>query len=404
MPTSSSVPAINWLPTGLQLPLESDILAGVQADMNAAFGGNLNPALNTPQGQLAQTQTAIIGDANNTFAQFVNQVNPDFATGFMQDAIGRIYYLTRKPAQPSSVVCTCVGAVGTNIPVNAQASDTNGNIWVCTQAGTIPSGGSINLTFASVKTGAIACPAGQLNKIYQSIAGWDTIVNAGDASLGTDVESRADFEFRRKQSVAINAKGSVPSINAAVFAVDGVTDCFVVDNPTGNTVLYGSTNYPLKPHSVYVAVVGGNAVDIAKAIWTKKDLGCDMNGNTSITVSDNTYSFPPPNYLITFNRPTDTPILFDVTIVNNSSLPLDIVSQIQNAVISSFTGADGGSRARIGGLLLASRYYQQIGAIGNYLEIISVQLGIASPTLNNLQLGIDQNPTISAANINVTLV
>lgn len=401
---TTNVPKIVFTPTGLIIPQEKDVLNGVLSDMNAAFGGGMNLGLTTPQGQLAQTQTAIIGDANNTFAQFVNQVNPDFASGFMQDAIGRIYYLTRKPAQASTAVCTCVGAFNTVIPVNAQVVDTNGNIWVCTLAGTIPVGGSIDLPFACIKTGAIAAPAGQINKIYQSIVGWNTVNNASAAVLGTAVESRADFEFRRKQSVAINAKGSVPSINAAVFAVAGVTDCFVVDNPTNNTVLYGSTNYSLKPHSVYVAVVGGAAVDIATAIWTKKDLGCDMNGNTQIAITDNTYSFPPPSYTITYNIPTATPILFNVTIVNNTSLPTNIVTLIQNAVISSFTGTDGGSRARIAGLLLASRFYQQISLIGTYVEIVSVQLGIVTPTLNNLQLGIDQNPTISSSNITVTLV
>ena len=52
MPTSSSVPAIVFSATGLVLPDESAILAGVQADMNAAFGGNMNAGLSTPQGQL----------------------------------------------------------------------------------------------------------------------------------------------------------------------------------------------------------------------------------------------------------------------------------------------------------------------------------------------------------------
>ena len=113
MTDTSSVPVIQWTPTGLVLPTEAAILAGVQADMNAAFGGNLNPALQTPQGQIASSETAIIADKNAAIAQLVDQVDPDNATGFMQDAIARIYFLNRNPGLPTTVQVTCVGDLGT---------------------------------------------------------------------------------------------------------------------------------------------------------------------------------------------------------------------------------------------------------------------------------------------------
>ena len=52
-------------PTGYSMPAESAILAGVIADFQAAFGGNLNlsltsPAsLTTPQGQLVSSIAAM---------------------------------------------------------------------------------------------------------------------------------------------------------------------------------------------------------------------------------------------------------------------------------------------------------------------------------------------------------
>src|SRR5262245_9718188 len=106
---TTNVPSVQFTPTGLVVPQESAVLSGVQADINEAFGGGVNPALETPQGQLASSQTAIIGDANAVFAEFVNQVNPDTASGFMQDAIARIYFLDRHPALPTVVECVCVG-------------------------------------------------------------------------------------------------------------------------------------------------------------------------------------------------------------------------------------------------------------------------------------------------------
>ena len=47
---TTSVPQPTFGPTGyIILPAESAILTGVFADINAAFGGNLNPGLTTPQ-------------------------------------------------------------------------------------------------------------------------------------------------------------------------------------------------------------------------------------------------------------------------------------------------------------------------------------------------------------------
>lgn len=232
---TTNVPQPTFTDKGFIAPLESAILTGVQADWNTAFGGNLNPALNSPQGQLATSETAIIGDKNNQFLALANGVDPAYASGRMQDAIGRIYYLTRIPASSTVVTATCTGAAGTIIPLNAQAVDQSGVRYLCTQAGTIPAGGSINLTFACVNTGPVACPIGFLNAIYQAIPGWDSINNATAGTLGTNVESRAEFEARRKDSVALNAQGSLPSILGAVLSVPGVLDAYVIENVTNVT-------------------------------------------------------------------------------------------------------------------------------------------------------------------------
>jgi uncharacterized phage protein gp47/JayE len=165
MANTTNVPTPVFTPTGLVLPQEAAILAGVQQDYNAAFGGNLNPQLTSPQGQLCSSTAAMIANANTVFATFVNQVDPDTATGFMQDAIGRIYFMNRNPAVPTTVNCQCVGAFGTPIPVGALVQDTSGNVYSCTQAGTIPIGGSVTLAFANVVAGPIACPANTVTVI-----------------------------------------------------------------------------------------------------------------------------------------------------------------------------------------------------------------------------------------------
>ena len=403
--TSSAVPQIQFTPAGIVLPAQSDILAGVQADMNAAFGGGLNPALETPQGQLASSQAAVIADKNNEVATIVNQIDPQYASDRFQDAIGRIYFLTRKPATSTAVTATLTGLVNTVIPAGTLAQDTSGNIYASSGSATITSLGTVDTEFQNVATGAIPCPAGTLTQVYQAIAGWDAISNAADGTLGQDVESRADFEYRRVNSVALNAHGTLNSIYAAVFAIADVLDVYAIDNPTGSTVNTGSTNYPVAPHSLYVAVVGGADVDIAQAIWTKKDVGCDYNGNTSVVVTDTSgYNYPYPAYNVKFERPNALAVKFAVQLVNSASLPSNITQLVQNAIIARFNGTDGTTRERIGSIILASRYYGAVVSVAPNVGLISILIGTSSPTLSQVSVGIDQKPTLSASDISVTLV
>jgi uncharacterized phage protein gp47/JayE len=405
MMASSAVPKIQFTAAGLVIPAETDVLAGVQADMNAAFGGGLNPALETPQGQLASSQAAVIADKNNEIATFVNQVDPQYSADRFQDAIGRIYFLTRKPATPTAVTATLTGLVGTVIPAGTLAQDTSGNTYAASGAATIGTTGTVDAEFQNIENGPIPCAAGTLTQVYQAVPGWDAITNAADGTMGQDVESRADFEYRRKNSVALNGKGTPAAIYAEVFALPDVLDVYVKDNPSGNTVNTGSTNYPLLQHSVYVAVVGGTDADIAAAIWRKKDTGCDYNGNTSVVVTDASgYNYPQPTYTVKFERPAALPVKFAVQLVNDASLPSNIVQLVQDAIIARFNGADGTTRERMGSLILASRYYGAVVSVAPNVSLISILIGTSTPTLSQVSVGIDQKPTLSASDISVTLV
>jgi len=373
--------------------------------MNAAFGGGLNPGLETPQGQLASSQAAVIGDKNNEVALAVNQVDPQYADGRFQDAIGRIYFLTRKPATSTAVQATLTGISGTVVPAGTLAQDTDGNTYVNAGDVTIGITGTVIAEFQNAATGPIPCAAGTLTSVYQAIPGWDAITNAADGVMGSDVESRADFEYRRKNSVALNGKGTLGTIYATVYNLANVLDVYAIDNPANTTVNTGVTNYPMAAHSVYVAVVGGVDADIAAAIWSKKDLGCDYNGNTSVTVKDNSgYNFPQPTYTVKFERPAALPIKYAVNIVNDSTLPSNIVALVKAAIIARFNGVDGTNRERIGSSIFTSRYYAPVSAVTTNVAVVSILIGTSTATLTKVDVGVDQAPTLSEADITVNLV
>lgn len=534
----SNVPKITFGPTGLIVPTEQAILAGVQADINAAFGGNVNAGLSTPQGQIAVSEAAVIAAANAQFLALVNGIDPAYAAGRMQDGIGRIYMMSRIQAIATSVTATCTGIAGTLIPIGALAIDKSGAIYAATQLGTIPTpavvagsitgtvltitgvtsgvvgqwqnvtgtgitGGTVitaqlsgvtggagtysvntshvgtgaitittsgvGVTFANTMTGPIACPAGFLNAIYRSVPGWDTVLNTPAGATGNNVESRADFELRRQSSVAINAQGTYPSVLASVLSVPNVLDAYVLGNPLGvtsgasitgsiagtpsvltvasvvsGTIAIGqiitgagvapgtyitagsgvtwSVNInqgvsltaltcaqggvPLKPHSIYVGVSGGTSAAVAKAIWNKMSPGCDYNGNTTVAVQDTTppYAAPFPTYNVVYNTLTPTPVSVAVSLLNNANVPSDAISQITNAIIATFTGANGSPRARAGATVLHSGFYAPLFALGSWVQIVDLAVGIGTANRPSLLMQIDQEPTISASTISVTFI
>ena len=370
---STNVPSPTFGPTGFVAPAESAILAGVQADQNAAFGGNLNPALNTPGGQLAQSETAIIGDANDQFLALANGVDPAYASGRLQDGIGRIYFLTRLAAQPTTLQISC-GGLNTPIPVGALIRDANQNIYACTTGGTIPPSGSITLPFACLTTGPIAVPASNAVSIYSAIPGWDTVTCISGV-IGRTVESRSAFELRRQQSVATNSVGMLDSVLSAVLGVTGVVDAYVIDNPQSTAQTIGGVS--LNANSLYVCVAGSFSNQaVANAIWGKKPPGCNYTGNTSATVIDpNPQYASPPSYTVSFQTASNTPIFFAVSLKNSSSVPSNALSLIQTAFNNAFSGVDGGVVPRIGALLFASRFYAGIASLGSWAQIISVTMG-----------------------------
>ncbi|CAE6857519.1 hypothetical protein R75461_07797 [Paraburkholderia nemoris] len=387
----TNVPPIRFTDQGAVLPAESAILAGVQADINAAFGGGVNPGLTTPQGQIAQSLTAIIGDANGDILEVANQVDPDVASGRWQDAIGRIYFLNRIAASGTVVTATCTGLVGAVIPAGSVAQDVNGYLYASTTAAVIPASGQVEVPFQCQTKGPVACPIGALATIYTAVQGWDRVPNATAGTPGQNVETRAQFEARRRLSVAINAVNSVQAVYAAVLSVANVLDAFVIDNPTGATVNYGATDYPLLPHSVFLSAIGGDASPIAQAIWSKKAPGCDYNGDTSWIVDDTSYNAPQPQYTVTWVTPAPVQCCFTVTIQANDQSPASITSLIQRAILAAFNGEDGGVKARIGSTTYPGRYYAGVAATHPNVNIYSIALAF----------GIDQYPTLDPSNVSV---
>ncbi|MDE9557348.1 baseplate J/gp47 family protein [Xenorhabdus bovienii] len=404
---STSVPSVTFVKTGLLVPDEIDILNGRLSDLSTALGGQMSTSLTSPQGQIAVSDSAIIADKNDQLLAIVNQINPDYASGRFQDAIGRIYFLDRIPASGTTVTAKCTGMVGTVIPAGSIARDKTGYLYHALNSATIPATGSVDVVFQNSSTGPIPCQIGDLDTIYSSVPGWSGIRNEAAGVLGANEESRANFEYRRRQSVARNARNTLGAIRAAVLEVAGLVDAYVISNNSGFTKNMGTSNYPLLPHSIYVGVYGGKADDIANAIWNSGPPGIDMCGNTEHTIVDKDgYTHPYPEYTIKWETVKPIGVSVRIDLRKNEFLSSNINELVVNAVQDAFNGIDGGTRARIGTTLYAGRYYSGVYNIDQAnIDIVSITLSRNATHYDAaVSFGIDEIPTLDSSNITVNMV
>lgn len=131
--------SIDFTENGPVVPDTATVRDAVETDWQAAFDNRLNPDPATPQGQLITSETAIVQDKNSQLLFLSNMFNPETAEGIYQDALAKIYFLTRQARRSTVVPCTCTGLPGTVIPgigseAPALAKMRTGTSWSVRQA------------------------------------------------------------------------------------------------------------------------------------------------------------------------------------------------------------------------------------------------------------------------------
>lgn len=391
---------------GLLVPEISDVLSGRIADIKSALPDGASDALQSPQGQMAVSETAIIAQRMDKELVLMNQINPDFARGRFQDGIGRIYFQERIAAQGTVVTATCRGVAGTIIPAGSTAIDEDGYIYQTTTAVEIPPERMIDVAFTCQTTGIIQCPAGKLNRIYRPLSGWESVYNNVAGVVGADVESRTAFESRRRQSVFRNSRNQDGSVRSALLETPGVLDAYVWSNRSDVIVRHGVTDVDVLPHSLYISVYGGSDEDIAESIFRTYNPGCNMNGEKELVISDTSYSPPYPTYFMQWHEATTTPVYFKVEIDASFNPPSNITTLIKEMVASVFNGGyDGIEKARIGASISTGRYYEPVTSI-NPDSVVVTGISVSKNGVDfspSVTMGADEIPTIELNDITVEL-
>lgn len=396
-----TVPSIKITNQGIIAPSTQEVKNGLWQMFLQAFGTDLNQSEDTPQGQLVVSLTAIVQDERDKMIQLMNQFDPQYSTGIWQDAIGELYFLTRQEDTFSNAPILLEGLSGQVVPTGFQIGDQSGNIWQTTGDFIIDTGGSITGTVQCLTAGAIEAAPNAITNIIVALSGLDRVTNPSAAIAGLDEESKENFEIRRQESVAANAKNTDASVRGAIANLPSVVDVWVKSNPTDATVNFGSTNYPVTRNSILISVVGGTDYDIAWQALVKAGTGCSFNGNTHVTVYDtDAYPQSPPEYSVTFLRPSNVMIYWRVKLLDLSKLTVEADLNIKAAIINAMS--IGSTRARIGGVLRAAAYICKISSIDSQIDLESVEISTDNLNWKNvIEIGVDQFPVSSTSTISI---
>lgn len=370
---------------GLSVPVYPDILQDFVSAYQSAYG---LPSYVQPDAADYQWISAVSKKANDAMGAVIlcyNSRSPQTAVGADLDSIALIVNITRLPATFSEAALTITGVVGTVI-TNGVAVDQNGVLWALPTPLTIPTGGTTVVTAMCLTPGAVLAAPGIINQQSTPQGGWTGVTNVAAAIPGNPVETDSAFRGRIALSTGLNSLTTLDATIAAIAAVDGVTRYNVLENYTASSETIDGVT--VNAHSIAAIVEGGDADDVAYAIYANRGIGCGMNngitGFFATLVTDPITGYQMNVY---FSLPTYVPIYTALSITAFAGY----TAVTRTAVIAAVTN-----------YLNSLQIGENVTLSGLYAAAMSVMPNISEPlfSITAFKLGTAPAPT-GTADINI---
>lgn len=380
---------------GISAPDYQTVLDTITGYFQQIYGSDAYLEPDSKDGQLVALVALAIHDANNTAISVYRSFSPATALGDALTSNVKINGITRRAATNSTVDVLIEGEAGTLI-TNGSVKDANGIIWNLPAQVAIGIDGTVIATASCSVAGAVAAPAGSVNKINTPTRGWVSATNPQAATVGVAAETDAELRVRQSQSVALASLSPFDAVDGAIANVEGVTRHKLFENDTEVTDVNG-----LPAHSISAVVEGGDATVIANTIRSVKGQGVSTFGMTAVVVTDR-YGNP---YTIRFSRPVDVPVFVSITLRALTGYTSDVGDEMKAAVASYINSL------AIGDSVLLSRVYSpaNLGVVsgGNarYYDIMELLIGRSADSVAaaNLTVLYDEAVSCSVENIEITV-
>ena len=215
----------------------TEVLTQIQNVFKNVFGANVTTTPSSTVGVFSQELTNIVVEVEDTRELFFSNVyDPNIASGKYLDGLCAFHQIKRNSATKSIATCSITGLSGVVIPTgSAVILNENGDQFKNTGDVIITAGVANGVVFEAVNTGAISVIANSLNRIQNTIAGFDTVTNPTDGVTGSVIESDNSLRFKRKKSLYANSSGGMRSIIGALEENNNVIDYNIHENYTITT-------------------------------------------------------------------------------------------------------------------------------------------------------------------------
>lgn len=280
---------------GLQTATRAELIANISAAMQAIYGPDINLASDTPDGQMLNIYVQSMLDIEDLVSGVYNSFDPDNAVGIVLDQRVAINGLQRQggtfTVTPITIVTSqSVNLYGLDQTANAvyTISDSAGTLWQLQTSQIGLAAGTHVVNFQAALPGAVITTPNTITIQVTVVLGVTSVNNPTTySSLGTNQESDAALKIRRQKSVSLASQGYLKALLAALENVAGVTSAYVYENTTGTTDING-----VPGHSIWCIIAGSGApVDIATAIYDKRNAGCGMKGSQTYNIAQVDGSF-----------------------------------------------------------------------------------------------------------------
>ena len=318
--------------TGVIVPDTSTIQVGVQGEYTEAFATDMSVDPETPEGVLITAETVTRSEVVRNNAALANQINPNVAGGMFLKAICALTGLDPPAATFSTIANVAVtGATTFFLPIGSQAKTPAGDIFQTTAGVTFDADGNAVVNFQAVVAGPTPAVAHSLS-VAVAVLGWENVDNANAAVLGQTEPSDDALRILRNNTLALQGSSLAEAIKSAVSVVPGFHSMQFRENKTGTDATIDGI-FLLK-NSVWACVQGGLDTDVATALLDSKSGGCNWNGAVTVNVTDPSSG---QVYAVTFDRPTDVPVLVKAT-VRAPTAAIDPTNAVKQAVLDYANG------------------------------------------------------------------
>lgn len=360
-----------------------DILESMKARARAFFGEDVNLSDRSPLGLFIQTIAWDDARLWEEVEKVYHAQHVDSAEGTQLDGVAKRIGRARRPAEKATGTITIKGTAGTIIAVDTlRVSTASGIEFNLAEDVTILETGTVDASITAIlpgKTGNVQ--PGTITEIVTPLAGVESVTNPTATQGGRDIET--DYEFYNRYLLSLSSAGAstIDSIRAALLNVPGVRAANVVENRKNTADSEGRP-----PKSIQCYVLGGEAQDVAEAIFGSKAGGIETVGGVSRVVKDDSGQ----EHIVKFSYASVVPIYVKISIKRSLKYQTDGDARVRTEVVRYIGGEDLDGMIHVGlGMRQAVVYTEIIRRFHVIEGIDDVDLELSTDGLTWVKTNID---------------